>query len=217
MLLPLRKNIPAFAAIAAAPLMLLAPQAKAGLLVNIFDALSPGPALKITVQGQLDSLPPPLAPPHPDYASCGIDGLLTTTSICTGPDNTLNLNLYPVESTIAEIPMTTMGIGPADSVSGHTFALLTENNLFPHNASGIIFTYMLGSPFHSSATFNGQSLSSIGLAPGLVGVWHLTGTSEKIVVFAGPVPGPLPVLGAASALGLSRRLRKRIHSSRPID
>lgn len=212
--LPLRKLLPA---IAATPLMLLAPQAKAGLLVNIFDALSPGPSLKVTVQGQLDSLPPPLAPPYPDYVSCGIDGLLTPTSICTGPDNTLNLNLYSVESNIAEIPMTSMGLGPADYVSGHTFALLTENNMYPHNASGIIFSYNLGTAFLSTATFNGESLSSIGLAPGLVGVWSLTGTSEKIVIFAGPVPGPLPVLGAASAFGVSRRLRKRIRCSRQSD
>lgn len=35
------------------------------------------------------------------------------------------------------------------------------------------------------------------------------------ITFSVPVPGPLPILGAAAALGWSRRLRKRIQDSTP--
>ena len=77
---------------------------------------------------------------------------------------------------------------------------------------GILSGYALGTPYFGSATFYGQSLASIGLTPGLVGVWSLEGTSEKIYLTAGPVPGPLPLFGAASALAVSRRLRQRIRS-----
>jgi hypothetical protein len=75
----------------------------------------------------------------------------------------------------------------------------------------------------SSATFANQSFSTLGItATGLVGTWTINGTSETIEVFVGnppappgtPVPGPLPLFGAAAAFGYSRRLRRRVNSSR---
>jgi MYXO-CTERM domain-containing protein len=76
--------------------------------------------------------------------------------------------------------------------------------------------YNFADPIVSSATFNGQTLASLGFTTsGLIGTWSITGTSETIQVHLGnpptaAVPGPLPLLGIGAAFGWSRRLRKRI-------
>jgi MYXO-CTERM domain-containing protein len=76
-------------------------------------------------------------------------------------------------------------------------------------------TYVSNTPIVSSATFNNQTLSSLGFTTtGLIGTWTLAGTSETIQLILGaptaPTPGPLPLLGAGAAFGWSRRLRQRI-------
>jgi hypothetical protein len=77
-------------------------------------------------------------------------------------------------------------------------------------------SYNYNTPIVSRATFNGQTLASLGFTTtGLIGTWTIDGTSESIQVFLGPpspaaVPGPLPLVGAAAAFGFSRRLRKRV-------
>jgi len=84
------------------------------------------------------------------------------------------------------------------------------------NTFAIDSTYVSSTPIVSSATFNNQTLTSLGFTtPGLIGTWSLTGTSETILLILGnppaaAVPGPLPLLGAGAAFGWSRRLRKRI-------
>ena len=46
---------------------------------------------------------------------------------------------------------------------------------------------------------------------GTIGTWTITETGNTIKVNVGnPVPGPLPLLGAAAAFGLSRRLQRRV-------
>jgi len=75
--------------------------------------------------------------------------------------------------------------------------------------------YVSTTPIVSSATFNGETLASLGFTTtGLIGTWSLNGTSETIQVLLGnpsaAAPGPLPLLGAGAAFGWSRRLRKRI-------
>jgi hypothetical protein len=211
MKLPFNRKIPAVTAIVAASLTLSIPAAHADLRVNIFDDPSSG-SLKVTVIGKLDTLPTPLSPPHPDLFSCGVDGLLSNTAICTGPNHTENLNLYEIEGNVTYMKVLPPGLSNADSVSGLTFMLLTEDHPYPSNVTGILDGYATGTPYFSTATFNGISLSSIGLSRGLVGTWNLIGTTEKITVLAEPVPGPLPFAGAASAYALSRRLRSRIRS-----
>ena len=211
MKLPFHRKIPAIPSIIAASLTLSVPAAHADLRVNIFDDPISG-SLKVTVIGKLDSLSDPLSPPHPDLFSCGVDGLLSDTAICTGPNHTENLNLYEIEGDVTIMPILPPGLSDADSVSGITFMLLTADHPYESNVTGIIDGYVKGSPIFSSSTYNGQSLSSIGLPRGLVGTWNLIGTTEKITVLAEPVPGPLPVVGAAFAYALSRRLRSRIRS-----
>jgi hypothetical protein len=74
-------------------------------------------------------------------------------------------------------------------------------------------TYLSGSSIVSRATFSGKTLADLGLTPssGTLGSWTLAGTGDTITIkVANPVPGPLPLLGAAGAFGFSRRLRKRI-------
>ena len=208
----LPKSAAAIASLLAGSLVALhAPTAKADLVINIFDTRTGD--LKMTVKGKIDTLTTPLDPPYPpDLFSCGTDGLISTTALCSGPDQTENLLLYSASGSIDAIPLSIAGITPADEVDGQTFYLATTDNGFPENAFGLRDNYVAGDSYFSSATFYGQSLNSIGLAPGLVGVWSMDGTSEKVYLIAGPVPGPLPVLGAASAFGLSRRLRQRIRS-----
>jgi hypothetical protein len=84
-------------------------------------------------------------------------------------------------------------------------------------ALGLPVSYVPGTPLSASMTFENKTLADFGLSTtsGLLGEWVLTGTSEKFQVWAGPaptanVPGPVLLLGAAAALGWSRRLRKRI-------
>lgn len=89
-------------------------------------------------------------------------------------------------------------ISPASSVSG----ILTG---FGGVTNELILdpSYSYNTPIASSATYNGQTLASLGFTTtGLIGTWTINGTSETIQVFLGPpspsaVPGPLPLLGAA--------------------
>ena len=103
---------------------------------------------------------------------------------------------------------------PADSWSGlHT----QLSGLFGHIL--IDPTYVSGSPILSRATFNARSLADLDItATGLIGTWTLAETGDKIKVFVGSpttgVPGPLPLFGAAAAFGWSRRLRRRLSTSK---
>ena len=71
--------------------------------------------------------------------------------------------------------------------------------------------------FNSTATFNNTTLADLGFTTtGVIATWTLRGTSETVRVLVTPsaVPGPLPLLGASAAYGLSRRLRRRVFQSR---
>jgi MYXO-CTERM domain-containing protein len=100
---------------------------------------------------------------------------------------------------------------PASSVSGTSTTLDGGGSKFYIDPA-----YLSTTPIVSSATFNGETLASLGFTTtGLIGTWSLTGTSETIQVYLGnppaaAVPGPLPLLGIGAAFGWSRRLRKRI-------
>jgi hypothetical protein len=82
---------------------------------------------------------------------------------------------------------------------------------------GIATTYTSGSPIISSSTYAMTTLVGMGFTtPGLLGTWTLTGTGDTIEVrVAAPpapptsaTPGPLPILGAATAFGSVRKLRR---------
>jgi hypothetical protein len=143
---------------------------------------------------------------------CGSGQLIVPSAafICTAPGT---LNIYSIT-------------GPTSFSNGDaTFSNGSSSSGIPtaiQGFTGIIglpSAYVSGTPIVSSATFNNQTLASLGftISSGSLGVWALDGTSETIQVFLGPpspsgaaVPGPLPLLGAGAAFTWSRRLRKRI-------
>lgn len=85
-------------------------------------------------------------------------------------------------------------------------------------------SYISGTPIVSSSTITDETLASIGLTTtGLLGTWilqpkdihdpYIANDRIRLVVGQAPpasVPGPLPLLGAGVAFGLSRRLRRRL-------
>jgi hypothetical protein len=82
-------------------------------------------------------------------------------------------------------------------VSGITTALLDFFAGF-----GIDSNYNYRTPIVSSATFNGQTLASLGFTTsGLIGTWSITGTSETIQVYLGnrPCSASAPPSGGAAA------------------
>jgi MYXO-CTERM domain-containing protein len=214
-----KRLVPLLAAPAA--LLLSQGQAKAVLNVNIFDD---GPNLMVTVNGSISGSPGI----SKGLGLCGPNGFLSgqfyssiPSLLCTG--NTSTSAVYPISG-----PAGYGGSGflsVATSVVGFGFMLIPSSFLpslsFYSSTYQLDDSYVLGTPYFSSATFNGRSLASEGFtATGLVGTWTIDGTSESINVCIGSgpcasnsstsVPGPLPLLGAAAAFGWSRRLRKRI-------
>lgn len=121
---------------------------------------------------------------------------------------------------------------PASSVSGNTTGLGVGPIYGTFLGSQILAltSSYAGGELFSEAVFNGKSLADFGITTsGLLGTWTLQPANgsdpytanDTINLIAGSpsaaVPGPLPLVGAAAAFGLSRRLRKRVSSplSRP--
>jgi hypothetical protein len=209
--IPLRtlaKHSKRFTPLLAAPaaLLLSQGQAKAVLAYNIFESAG---NVVVQTSGSLD-LTGATVGPNPETEGCAPGGINSdVAAICTGPKN--NIRQYVISG-----PPTFNGTvaQSASSVSG-------INTIFVGvvNAFAIDSTYVSTTPIVSSATFDNQTLTSLGFTTtGLIGTWSLTGTSETIQLFLGnppaaAVPGPLPLFGAGAAFGWSRHLRKRIASS----
>ena len=207
MVIPLRtiaKHCKRFTLLLAAPaaLLLSQEQAKAVLTYNFFE--SAGNVI-VQTSGRLNLTG--ATPLGPDVG-CGPAAFDSDVAVlCTGVKN--NYNGYAISG-----PSAFDGNGNlqfASSVSGINIIIIGVVNTF-----AIDSTYVSTTPIVSSATFNNQTLTSLGFATtGLIGTWSLTGTSETIQMFVGnppaaAVPGPLPLFGAGAAFGWSRRLRKRI-------
>jgi hypothetical protein len=79
--------------------------------------------------------------------------------------------------------------------------------------------YQSGAPLNASAIFEGETLASLGVNPGIyVWSWGSGVDSDDLTLHVEhtipPVPGPLPLLGAGAAFSWSRRLRKRCLQAR---
>ena len=79
--------------------------------------------------------------------------------------------------------------------------------------------YQSGAPLNASAIFQGETLASLGVTPGIYSwTWGSGADADDLTLHVEqsipPVPGPLPLLGAGAAFGWSRRLRKRCLQSR---
>jgi len=73
--------------------------------------------------------------------------------------------------------------------------------------------YTSGSSIFSTSTYLAHTFQSLGLTPGVYEwTWGTTNPDSYKLIIGQPaaVPGPLPLLGAAAAFSVSRRLRKRI-------
>lgn len=79
--------------------------------------------------------------------------------------------------------------------------------------------YQSGAPLNASAIFQGETLESLGVNPGMyTWTWGFGADADDLTLHVEqtipPVPGPLPLLGAGAAFGWSRRLRKRCLQAR---
>lgn len=79
--------------------------------------------------------------------------------------------------------------------------------------------YLSGGPLDASAIFQGETLASLGVNPGIYSwTWGTGADADDLTLHVEqsipPVPGPLPLLGAGAAFGWSRRLRKRCLQAR---
>ncbi|MCT0230010.1 hypothetical protein KQ306_03920 [Synechococcus sp. CS-1324] len=144
---------------------------------------------------------------------CTSTGLVSENTLCTGPVPPSGVFLPGFTLTgPAGIPFVT-SFFPGSSVTGVSTVL----NSNPTSSTFAIDPANAGS-INSTATFNNRTLASLGFTtPGLIGTWQVNGISGEagqINLVVAPVPGPLPLLGAAAAMGWSRRLRQRIAASK---
>jgi hypothetical protein len=193
-----------FSPLLAAPAALLLSQGQARALItyNVFESAG---NVVVQASGSLDLS----STSSSSSDSCAADGGIRSAGaiICTGADIT-----SPAFAITGPASFNgSVNIAPASSVSGILTAFAGAVGMFILDSS-----YNYNTPIVSSATFNGQTLASLGFTTtGLIGTWTIDGTSESIQVFLGPpspaaVPGPLPLVGAAAAFGFSRRQRKRV-------
>lgn len=108
----------------------------------------------------------------------------------------------------------------ATSTSGDriTFQIGSAN---PNPSLGLPSGYISASPLFTTAFYSNATLAGLGITPGFrgsLGTWDVVNNAnvaaDQVQVFV--VPGPLPILGAGVAFGFSRRLRRRIASSKSV-
>lgn len=138
----------------------------------------------------------------------------SATGACLGPNFSFNDEIQlqlqsPTGTIVSLVPFGALGgQKPGDTVTW-TFtdaaSSVVSGNLL------ISGTYLPSSPLsvfigeNGSGTWNLLFADGFGFDPLSINSWSLT---------VNQVPGPLPLLGAVSAFGISRRLRRRIASSR---
>ena len=149
--------------------------------------------------------------------NCDADGLAFLSynlMICTGPAR--NLSTYRLSGP-QFLPSVISG-RVADSGSGISTIVDGGGGEFA------IGPYASGDPISSLSVFNNATLEDFvprGFA-GLLATWTLEPANENdpyssndtIQFIVLPVPGPTPLLGAATAFGMSRRLRRKINLRR---
>lgn len=190
-------------ALSAAAFFADASAAKAALEFKIYESLGD---LVVETSGSLN------LPASSGSGNCGAPGAIAPTIgfMCTGPDTT-----FPVYTITGPSSYTgTADLYPGTSVSGISAGIVAGIGRLVMDSQ-----YTSGSPIVSGAVFAGKTLADLGLttSSGVLGTWTLNGTSETITIRVttqntNPVPGPLPLLGAGAAFGLSRRLRHRINA-----
>ena len=106
------------------------------------------------------------------------------------------------------IPVGPSGFGSgtfivANSTSGQVFAVQGANIYFPAN-------YVSKTSFNSTATWNGKTLSTLGITPGTyVYSWGSGPNADSITMTAGAVPEPAEYAAVAGGLCLARAAWRR--------
>lgn len=203
----LLKRCKRFSPLLAAPALLLLNQVQAKAVLNYYIFESGGNVV-IRGKGSL-ALPGPkssvLSSSCPFYSS-------SSGSLCSGPTPPLPpISLTYLLAGTVQLPGT-IDISPNTS-SGNSVGVLQSQEFIAH----LQYT---GGPITSESVFSGQTLASFGItSAGLIGTWTLQSNGSdgytandtiNFTVGAPSVPGPLPLLGAGAAFGVSRRLRKRV-------
>ena len=142
----------------------------------------------------------------------------SSTGACQGSGFSYNNEIRPRLQSPAG---TIVSLVPLDALGGQTPGA-TVTWTFADSASSVVSgsslvsgTYLPSSPLSAfigetgNGTWNLLFADSAGGDPLSINNWSLTVNQVNQ-----QVPGPLPVLGAATAFGISRRLRRRIASSR---
>ncbi len=179
---------------------LSAGNAQALLLVEFFEQ---GADARVDVSGSLTGLPAPLTT---GVAAC------FGSRVRTSPFNVLagcvnNANEYSIT-------------GPTSIGSNTSYINLSGyagDDFFIPGSTLAFAAYIEGDTIVGSGLLLGQSFSSLGLnstTPGdLLASWTIgTDTIEARIGSGVPVPGPLPLFGAAAAFAHSRRLRARLRA-----
>ena len=191
--------------------------AQAGLIFNFYES---GSDLVIEGTGSLNL---PLSSLGPGYY-CPASGSLDTISLslfCTGPNAGGPVYGITGPTTLGAGIITTNVYSSSDS--GINLGIWFGYAGNPYGQFLIDSTYVSGASIFSSSTFNGITLTSLGMpSSGTLGTWTLVDPSDPSYVgdtisvqvnairSSASVPGPLPILGVAAAFGFSRKLRKRI-------
>lgn len=159
----------------------------------------------------------------PQAPNLDLTNVLTDNQIFAGPDAFGNGSGAGGDGSVwsSITGPTAFGNDPAVSAlpssgSGDLFGIIADF-VTPSPQLILPLSYTSGSPLNGTTTFLNQTLTSLGLTPGssFTWSWGSGGTADSLVleVQGGPsaasVPAPLPMLGAALALGQSRRLRRR--------
>jgi hypothetical protein len=152
-----------FSPLLAAPaaLLLIQVQAKAFLTYNIFES---GGNVVVQTSGSLDLTGATIGS---SLAECGVDGAMISAAglVCTGT----NTSVAGYAITGPSVFNGTVSALTASSVSGIYTQIYGSGNSFYIDPA-----YTSATPIVSSATFNGETLASLGFTTtGLIGTWTL--------------------------------------------
>lgn len=178
--------------------------------VLVYELIEQGSDVLVKLSGSMSGLPAGTT------SSTGLTAGLQPSFGRINLSNVFTGLRYPISS------------GPSNIGSSTAFSNITSLSksidTYFHATLGLTLptSYVQGTAITASGLITGQSLATLGLSStsGLLGTWTIG--SDSIEVWAGAkpaapsaVPGPLPLLGAGTALAFSRRLRSRLRGANP--
>jgi len=145
-------------------------------------------------------------------------GSTNVSASFTGPGSGTTASFNPFANGVKGV--TSLRFGGIISYNG-TLGSSVVANLLSNGSPAQSFVLASGDTVLNSSQFSldftqatNDNINS-DLAFQFLGQGTFTSNHPSVTVFVQPVPGPLPILGAAAAFGWSRKLRKRLKSSKP--